>query len=78
MTKAENIFLRIIEEIPSAVKGNMFGAISIKAKNGKTGAFFWENNMVFKLDEQSRDEVLKLTDTNGRSHLYAPEKQMKG
>jgi len=34
--------------------------------------------MVFKLDEQSRDEALKLTDTNVGSHLYATEKQMKG
>jgi len=34
--------------------------------------------MVFKLDDPSRDEALKLTDANVGSHLYAPDKQMKG
>jgi len=54
MTKAENIFLRIIEEIPNAVTGNMFGAISIKAKNGKTGHFLgkiiWFSNLMIHLE----------------------------
>ena len=53
MTKAANIFLRIIEEIPNAVKGNMFGTISIKAKNGKQGHFFgktiWFSNLMSNL-----------------------------
>ena len=78
MTEPEKSFHRIIEEIPNAIKGKMFGAISIKSSNGKTAAFFWKGNMVFKLDEKSQEEALKLDNAKIGSHLYAPEKPMKG
>lgn len=55
----------------------MFGALSIKASNGKTAVFFWEEKMAFKLDEKSRREALKLGGASITTHLYAPDKQMK-
>jgi hypothetical protein len=33
--------------------------------------------MVFRLDDQSQEEALKLKDTKVGSHLYTPEKKMK-
>jgi len=78
MTESEKLFHQIITEIPNCVQGKMFGAKCIKSNNGKTAAFFWKESMVFKLDDQSREEALKLKDTKVGSHLYAPEKKMKG
>ena len=78
MTESEKLFYQIIEDLPNAIKGKMFGAISIKSSNGKTAAFFWKGNMVFKLDEKSQEEALKLDSAKIGSHLYAPDKPMKG
>ncbi len=78
MTESEKLFHLIIVEIPDSIEGKMFGAKCIKSINGKTAAFFWKESMVFKLDDQSRKEALKLKDTKVGSHLYAPEKKMKG
>jgi hypothetical protein len=55
----------------------MFGALSIKAPNGKTATFFWKEEMAFKLDEASRNEALKLNGAKIATHLYAPDRQMK-
>ncbi len=78
MIEPEELFYQIIEDLPNAIKGKMFGAISIKSSNGKTAAFFWKGNMVFKLDDKSQEEALKLDSVKIGSHLYAPDKQMKG
>ena len=78
MTKFEILFNTIITNILSGVKGKMFGADCVKSSNGKTAAFFWKENMVFKLDEQNHERALKISGAKIGSHLYAPEKQMKG
>ncbi len=78
MTESEKLFDLIINEIPNCVQGKMFGAKCIKSNSSKTAAFFWKESMVFKLDDQPRKEALKLKDTKVGSHLYAPEKKMKG
>jgi len=78
MTESEKLFHQISSGIPNSVEGKMFGAKCIKSTNGKTAAFFWKENMVFKLDEQTQEQALKLKGSKVGSHLYAPEKQMKG
>jgi len=78
MTNLEKYFHKIVLEIPNAVEGKMFGAMSIKTNNGKNAAFFWHENMVFKLDEKSQKEALNLEGAEIGSHIYAPERKMKG
>ncbi|WP_142784129.1 hypothetical protein [Changchengzhania lutea] len=53
----------------------MFGAECIKSTNGKTTAFFWKENMVFKLDEKSKESAMRIKGAEIGSHLYAPEKK---
>ena len=78
MTKAEELFHTITREVPEAIEGKLFGAMCIKLKNGKTAATFWKDCMVFKLDEKEQKEALRLEGSKIASHLYAPEKPMKG
>ena len=78
MTKSEKLFLQIIEGLSNGIEGRMFGAKCIKSTKGKTAAFFWQENMVFKLDQEAQDKALKLCGSKIGSHLYAPEKPMKG
>jgi len=78
MTEPENIFDQIILDLPNGIEGKMFGAKSIKSENGKTAAFFWKENMTFKLDEKSELEALKIDGAKIGTHLYAKDKQMKG
>ncbi len=78
MTKSENLFHQIVKENPNGIAGKMFGAKCIKSISGKTAAFFWEENMVFKLDEKNQEKAFKISGAKIGSHLYAPEKQMKG
>lgn len=78
MTEFEKLFRKIANQIPSAVEGKMFGAMSIKAKNGKTAAFFWNDSLTFKLDEKSQQKALKLKGAGVGFHIYAPERSMKG
>jgi len=78
MTDAEKTFHQIINESLNGIEGKMFGAKCIKSMHGKTAAFLWKEHMVFKLDEKSQEEALKLEGTKVGSHLYAPEKKMKG
>jgi len=78
MIEPEKLFYKIIEDLPNAIKGKMFGAVSIKSSNGKTAAFFWKGNMVFKLDQVTQEKALKLNGSKIGEHLYAPDKLMKG
>ena len=78
MTESEKMFCRVIKELPHAIEGKMFGAKSIKSSNGKTAAFFWKGDMVFKLDKEVKKEALKLDGAKIGTHLYAPQRQMKG
>ena len=78
MTKSERLFLQIIKEFSNGIEGKMFGAKCIKSINGKTAVFLWQENMVFKLDEETQEKALKLDGSKTGSHLYAPDKPMKG
>ena len=78
MTESEKTFYRIINELPKGIEGKMFGAKSINSANGKTAAFFWKENMTFKLDKETQQEALKLDGSRIASHLYATEKLMNG
>ena len=78
MTEPEKIFRQIITDLSNGTEGKMFGAKSIKSGNEKTAAFFWKEDMTFKLDEKSELEALKIDGAKIGSHLYAKDKQMKG
>jgi len=78
MTKPEELFHNIASEGTEAIEGKLFGAMCIKLNNGKTAAIFWKNCMLFKLDEKEQKEALKLKGSKIASHLYDPEKPMKG
>jgi len=78
MTESEKLFHQIIKRLSNGVEGKMFGAKCIKSTNGKTAAFLWQETMVFKLDEKAQKDALKLNGSKVGSHIYAPEKPMKG
>ena len=78
MTNPEKLFLQLAKDIPEANEGNVFGALCIKAANGKAAAIFWQNSVLFKLDDKSQIEALGLEGATKGDHLYAPEKPMKG
>ncbi len=56
----EERFQQIACELPDAKIGNMFGSKCIKAPNGKAAAIFWNDQMVFKLDEADARLALDL------------------
>ena len=78
MTRSEELFHQIIDEIHDAIEGKMFGAPCIKSKNGKAVAILWKDSMLFKLDEKAQQDALKLNGATIGAHLYDPDKPMKG
>lgn len=60
MTKAQELFHKIASEIPDTVEGKMFGALCIKAPNGKAGVIFKNDTLAFKLEEPLIQETLSL------------------
>jgi hypothetical protein len=67
MTKAEQLYNDIADSINDATKSKMFGALCLKAPNGKAGVMFWRDKtpaknefMIFKLDEKSEAVAMKL------------------
>jgi hypothetical protein len=60
MTKWEELYHQIADAIPDTEKGKMFGALCIKAPNGKAGVMFWHEDMIFKLPEKDEQEALSL------------------
>ena len=60
MTPAQELFHQIAAEMPDAKEGKMFGALCIKAPNGKAGVMFWRDYMVFKLPPDALQEALSL------------------
>ena len=60
MTKAEELFYKIAEEIPDTTVSKMFGALCIKASNGKAGVMFWKDDMVFKPGPDHEKEASSL------------------
>jgi hypothetical protein len=57
---AEERFHEIARELPEGKEGKMFGALCIKAPNGKAAVIFSRDHMVFKLPEPELGEVLSL------------------
>ncbi|MBL4624398.1 MAG: hypothetical protein JKY42_04575 [Flavobacteriales bacterium] len=78
MNDPEKIFHEIINHLGNGSEGKMFGAKCIKSTNGKTAAFFWKEYMVFKLDDKSYDDALKIEGAKIGSHLYDSSRQLKG
>lgn len=60
MTKAEELFHQIAALIPEAKESKMFGALCIKAPNGKASAMFYKEDIVIKLEGESLKEILSL------------------
>ncbi len=60
MTKGEELFHKIAAELPDVKEGKMFGALCIKAPNGKSGVMFWKEDMIFKLEGDDLKNVLSL------------------
>ncbi|MEP6512228.1 MAG: hypothetical protein ABJA79_00030 [Parafilimonas sp.] len=68
MTRAEELFHQIATEIPDAKEGKMFGALCIKAPNGKAAAMFWKDTIVVKIQS---DNLSKTKNLDG-SQLFEP------
>ena len=60
MTEPEKLFHQIAAELPDAKESKMFGALCIKAPNGKASAMFYKDEMVFKLSGDPLSETLSL------------------
>jgi hypothetical protein len=60
MTESEKLFHQIAAELPDAKESKMFGALCIKAPNGKASAMFYKDEMVFKLAGDPLNEILSL------------------
>ena len=60
MTKAETLFHQIAAELPDAKESKMFGALCIKAPNGKAAAMFKNDDMIFKFEGKELENTLKL------------------
>lgn len=60
MTKAEKLFHQIAAQLPEAKESKMFGALCIKAPNGKASAMFYKEDVVFKLDGEPLKSALSL------------------
>jgi len=60
MTKAEEFFNELTNEIPDVARGKMFGALCMKTPNGKASAMFWKDNIVVKLTGEAYNEAMSL------------------
>lgn len=68
MSKPEELFHSIAASIPDATEGKMFGALCIKAPNGKAAVMLWKDYMIFKLAGTDQEKALKL---NG-AKIFSP------
>jgi hypothetical protein len=68
MTPAEELFHNIASQIPDTAEGKMFGALCIKAPNGKAGVIFKNDNIAFKLAEADLNETISLDG----AQIFAP------
>jgi|GEM_PF-546095 len=62
MTKGEELYHKIAADLADAQEGKMFGALCIKAPNGKASVMFWKEYLVVKLEGDTQAEALKLKD----------------
>jgi hypothetical protein len=68
MTNAESFFLELLNEIPNAEPGKMFNSLFMKMPNGKSGAMFWRDHLVVKLQGEDGERAMEL---NG-SKVFEP------
>lgn len=59
MTKEEELYISICENIDNSIKGQMFGKSCFKI-NGKAFACFFQDSMVFKLTGEMHKEAINL------------------
>ena len=60
MILSEQLFHEIATSLPNVKEGKMFGALCVKAQNGKAVVMLWKNDMIFKLDADTLKDVLSL------------------
>ena len=60
MTKAEEFFNELTQQIPEVKPGKMLGALCMKTPNGKSAAMFWKDNIVVKLTGESLNDAMSL------------------
>ncbi len=60
MTKAEQYFDELLNQIPDVKPGKMFGSKCLKTPNGKSAAMFWKDMIVVKLNGEFLKEALTL------------------
>lgn len=62
MPTPTQMFDTIAAALPNITKSKMFGALCIKAANGKAGVMLWKDHMIFKLPALEQEKALKLKD----------------
>ena len=60
MTLYEKMYHDIAAGIPGVTESKMFGALCLKAANGKAGVMFRKDDMIFKLQDAELEAALKL------------------
>jgi hypothetical protein len=60
MNLQEKLFHDIAVSLSDVKEGKMFGALCIKASNGKAFVMFWHDYMIFKLQGEALNEALSL------------------
>jgi len=73
MSEAEQLFHELATTLPNATESRMFGAMCIKAPNGKAAAMFWKGDMVFKTDKTTEPDLLSLDG----AHVFSPAEGKK-
>lgn len=61
MTKSEELYHKIAAGIPGTQESKMFGALCIKAPNGKAGVMFWHDDLIVKLDGDDQKKAMALS-----------------
>lgn len=68
MPTPTEIFDSIADTLAGTTRGKMFGALCIKAENGKAGVLLKNDLMVFKLPGAEQEKALKLSG----SQVFSP------
>lgn len=68
MIEAQELYLKIASQLPDTTQGKMFGALCLKAPNGKAGVLFKNDQIAFKLEEPLLQETLQLPG----SQIFSP------
>lgn len=68
MTRGEVMFHSLAVELPDSTEGKLFGAMCIKAPNGKAGVMFKDGAIIIKLEAAILQEALRLDG----AHIFDP------